>query len=239
LLGPADYVLMAAGLILHVAVVVCAFWTKSFVRYITLNLYVIVATISSISSWGILRTVGFHSRQYYYFYFYSDTLLTICLYFVLMGLYSRVFAELGWSKYIRWAAMVVLGATALVSYLLVATSHDRLATVFATELSQNLYFVGLVLTYVLWGAVMKLRETRTRLIQFVLSLGVYFSAFAASFALSNLYPSITLLQYVQPILGILLPAAWAYTFSQVSEDARLAVASVAASSPISNPSSDR
>jgi MFS family permease len=107
------------------------------------------------------------------------------------------------------------------------------------ELSQNLYFVGLVLTYILWGAVMKLRETRTRLIQLVLSLGVFFSAFAASYALGNLYPTCTLWRYVAPILGICLPAAWAYTFSQITEDARLAVASVAASGPISSSAADR
>ena len=36
------------------------------------------------------------------------------------------------------------------------------------------YFVGVVLTYLLWGAILKLRETRTRLIQLVLALGDLF-----------------------------------------------------------------
>jgi hypothetical protein len=239
LLSPADYVLLAAGFLLYVSVVVCAIRSKSFLKYITLNLYVIVATSLSIGRFAILETAGFRSRQYYYFFYYSDVLLTICLYFVLMELYSRVFSELHLGKYIRAGAMLVLGATAFVSYLAVTAAHERIGTAFATELSQNLYFVGLVLTYVLWGAVMKLHETRTRLIQFVLSLGVYFSAFAASYALANLYPSIAIWQYTQPILGVLLPAAWAYTFSQVSEDARLAVASVSTSGAGSSPMSDR
>jgi len=46
------------------------------------------------------------------------------------------------------------------------------------ELSQNLYFIGVLLTYLLWGAMMKMRENRTRLMQLVLTMGVYFSAFA-------------------------------------------------------------
>ena len=70
-------------------------------------------------------------------------------------------------------------------------SSAKLVTHFVVDLSQNLYFVGLVLTYVLWGAILKLRETRTRLIQLVLSLGVYFSLFAANYAIRNLYPPLS------------------------------------------------
>ena len=96
---------------------------------------------------------------------------------------------------------------------------------FVVELSQNLYFVGVVLTYVLWGAMMKLRETRTRLIQLVLSLGIYFSMLAAEYALRNLYPSLTAVKtYLPPVVGCLLPLAWCYAFLKLSEDARLATA---------------
>ncbi|HET7151487.1 MAG TPA: hypothetical protein VFI60_08755, partial [Candidatus Acidoferrum sp.] len=90
-------------------------------------------------------------------------------------------------------------------------------------------FVGLVLTYVLWGAILKLRETRARLVQFVLALGVYFSAFAADYALRNLYPNLqTLWQYTMPLLGCILPAAWMYSFLRVNEEERLAPSRLAA-----------
>lgn len=239
MLSPADYVLWAASVLMDALALVCAIRSKSFFKYFTLNLYIVTAGVFTIVSYGILKTHGYNSHQYFYFYFYSDVLLSIFLFFVLMGLYTHVFAELGLGKYVRAGAMLILLATAGVSLKIVAASHGKMLTLFVVELSQNLYFVGLVLTYVLWGAVMKLRETRTRLIQFVLSLGVYFSAFAATYALCNLYPRITLWQYMPPILGICLPAAWAYTYSQVGEDARLAVASVAASGPISDPMSNR
>src|SRR5205823_12847513 len=113
----------------------------------------------------------------------------------------------------RLAAIVLLAGTALFSYAVVQQSQTKMLTGFFVELSQNLYFVGLVLTYVLWGAILKLRETRTQLIQLVLSLGVYFSAFAATYALRNLYPSVSpmaiaLLQFI----GCFLPMAWAYAF---------------------------
>ncbi len=58
------------------------------------------------------------------------------------------------------------------------------------EISQNLYFVGLILTYVLWAALLKLRESRVRVIQIVLSLGMYFSINAATYALRNAYPNL-------------------------------------------------
>ncbi|HVH71119.1 MAG TPA: hypothetical protein VNB49_08435, partial [Candidatus Dormibacteraeota bacterium] len=120
------------------------------------------------------------------------------------------------------------GGTAWFSYAVVQQSSHKLLSHFAAELSQNLYFVGLVLTYALWGAILKLRETRARLIQLVLALGVYFSAFAANYALQNLYFRATILRFLTPFLGCILPAAWAYCFLRVSEEARLAPSRVVA-----------
>jgi hypothetical protein len=60
----------------------------------------------------------------------------------------------------------------------------------------------------------------------VLSLGVYFSAFAASYALVNLYPDFVLWRYVSHLMSMWLPLSWAYTFIKVPEDARLATSSV-------------
>ena len=73
---------------------------------------------------------------------------TICLYFVLMTLYAHVFSEMGVSKQVRGGAMLLLAGTAGVSYYMVAASSDRLITHFVVELGQNLYFVGVLLTYV-------------------------------------------------------------------------------------------
>jgi len=88
--------------------------------------------------------------------------------------------------------------------------------------------VGVVLTYLLWGAVVKLAEMRTRIVQLVLSLGIYFSAFAATYAMRNVYPSFALWGYTPPLLAMALPAAWGYTFLKVPEEARLATAQVVA-----------
>jgi len=112
--------------------------------------------------------------------------------------------------------------------MVVQQASGRIMSRFVVELSQNLYFVGLVLTYVLWAAILKLRETRTQLIQIVLSLGVYLSLFAADYALRNLYPSQrSVLAFLVPVIGLFLPLTWAYAFWRLPEEARMAPARLA------------
>jgi hypothetical protein len=227
-LGPVDYLLMLADVLVEVCCLVFLFKRKAFSRYFTLILFLCSSIAIGIGRIGIIKTAGFTSNAYGYFYFYSDFLLTICLYFVLMSLYSHVFSEMGVSKFVRGGAMLLLAGTAGISYYMVAASTDRLVTHFVIELGQNLYFVGVLLTYLLWGAMVKMRENRTRLTQLVLSTGVILSAFAGSYALDNLYPRLALWRYYFPLINMWLPVSWAYTFWKVPEDARIVTARVLA-----------
>ena len=196
-------------------------------RYFTLFLYLLADICISAGRFTTLFHYGLTSSEYIYFYYYSDALLTIFMYFGLMSLYSQVFEEMGASRYVRMAAVLLLGGTAWFSFQVVMNARDNMLSRFVVALSQNIYFVGVVLTYLLWTAVVKLRETRTRLIHLVLSWGVFFSAFAANYALRNLYPQSSLIwMYLPPVMAIWLPASWAYTFWKVPEDARLATARV-------------
>jgi hypothetical protein len=216
------------GSLLEAGVVVCAVRKKALRPYLFLNLYMAASLFVSVGRYNILQHYGLLSNQYRYFYYYSDALLTILLYFALTSLYSRVFSEMKAEQMVRLGAVILLAGTALFSYGVVHQAQDKLVSRFVVEMSQNLYFVGLVLTYVLWAAVLKLRETRTRLIQLVLSLGVYFSLLAANYALRNLYPSLTMLfQILPPLVGCFLPAAWMYAFWRVPDEARLVPARLA------------
>jgi len=228
MLNPLDYAIWILTFVLELGVLYCALRTRNFLRYLPLNLYMLLAVAADVSRFAILEHYGYTSSAYTYFYYYSDVLLTICLFFALTGLYSRVFKEMGAAVYVRIGAIVVLVLTAAVCFAMVRHSQHRLATHFVIELSQNLHFVGAVLTYVLWSAVKTLRETRTQLIQLILSLGVYFSAFAASFALTVLYPNSPYSWFAAGAMGLWLPLAWGYTFLKVPESARLATARVSA-----------
>ena len=124
------------------------------------------------------------------------------MFFALMGLYAIVFEELGAAMYIR-----VFDADADRNHAVLvrrgAAIRSKMLTHYIVEIQQNLYFVGLVLTYLLWAAVLKLRETRVRVIQIVLSLGVYFSIDAANYALHNAYPGLRFIWgYVPPVTGM-------------------------------------
>ena len=225
--GSFIYWLWSLESVLEVAVIVCALSRHSFRRYLCLNLYMLSSLLVSAGRYWALSHYGLRSNEYKYFYFYSDAVLTIFLYLALITLYLRVFDEMNVEKYVRLAAVLLLAGTALFSYGVVQQSSNRMLTGFFLELSQNLYFVGLVLTYVLWGAILKLRETRTQLIQLVLSLGIYFSAFAATFALGNIFPNYWFFAYAVPLFGCFLPLAWAYAFWKLAPDARMSTARLA------------
>jgi hypothetical protein len=226
--GSVELFIWYLGTAFELAFVVCSIARRSFFTYFFLNLYMLLSVLADVARWLILRHYGFKSAEYMYSYYYTDALLTVVLYVLLIGLYSRVFGELRFAKHMRLAAVVLLLGTAGFSYAVVAQSETKLGTFFAYELSQNLYFVGIVLTYLLWGAVLKLRETRTRLVQIVLSLGLYFSAYAASYALYNVAPQYGLVRYAGGAIGCLLPLAWCITIMRYSEEARLAPAQLLA-----------
>ena len=221
--GPLASFIWFLGTALELAFVVCSISRKSFFRYIFLNLYLLGVVSSSAARYFFLAKFGVSSNEYRFAYFYTDALLTIALYLALISLYTRIFGELEIGKYVRLTAVLLLLGTALFTYAVVAQaqSEQKLSTTFAYELSQNLYFVGLVLTYILWGAVVKLRETRTRLVQFILALGVYFSAYAASYALVNLASKYSVVHVLGPIVSCLLPLSWTMTMWRHSEDSRL------------------
>ncbi len=224
------YVIWFLGVVLEVTVVVCALKRRTFRRYLCLNLYMLFTFLVSVGRHQILSHFGLRSSEYWYFYYYSDAVLTIFLYLALITLYLHVFDEMKVEKWLRLAAVLLLAGTAMFSYGVVHQSFQssgKMLATFVFELSQNLYFVGLVLTYVLWGAILKLRETRTQLIQLVLSLGVYFSAFAATFALENMFRHPAFFSYVVPVLGCLLPLAWTYAFWRLAPDARMVPARLA------------
>lgn len=212
------------------AALVAAVRARAYRLYFTLFLYCALSVLVATARFLTYYTFGYSSNEYLYLYYYSDTILTVFLYFAVMELYTKVFHEMGVNVHLRVGALLLLGGTALISYRIVSeANHAQLLGPFVVELQRNLYFVGVLLTYFLWGAVVKMRETRTRLIQLILGLGVFFSGLAANFALRQLFPASSVIwMYVPPLLDMCLAMAWAYTFWRVPEEARLAPARVVA-----------
>lgn len=226
MLGPLDYAIWLVGSLLQIGVVVCIVYRKALHHYFSLTTYMLCAFAVGCGQYFSILRFGVKSNEYWYFYYYTSSLLTILMYFVIVHFYEQIFSELSVNRYVRGGALILLLSTAVFSYLVVRHNTARLGTDFVVELGQNLYFVGVVLTYLLWAAILQLRETRARLIQLVLALGIYFSGNAGSYALRHLFPGLqpVLLQWLPPLLGTLLPLAWTYTFLKVPEEARLMTA---------------
>ncbi|MGE5137955.1 MAG: hypothetical protein ACM3JD_00725, partial [Rudaea sp.] len=225
-LGPLDYAIWLTGFSLEVALLLRILYRRAFSRYYAIAAYVAGDVFAQCLEYLCISRYGVDSKQFHFYYYYVESLLTILLFFVIIHFYQQIFAELNVNRYISGGASILLVATALFSYLVVRQHESHLTSAFVVELGQDLYFVGVVLTYMLWGAILKLRETRTRLIQLVLALGIYFSATAGVYALRNLFPEMGtgIFQLLAPAIGAWLPLAWVYTFFRVPEDARLTTA---------------
>jgi len=65
-------------------------------------------------------------------------------------------------------------------------------------------------------------------VQFVLALGVYFSAYAASYALGNLVSKYSVLSILGPVVSCLLPLSWTMTMWRHTEESRLVPAQLVA-----------
>jgi len=221
--GLISYAVWLAALVLDGLFVAYALGRREFLRYLPLSLYILLCGLANCGLYLCSRSFGVHSREYFYSYYSSDIILSLLMYAVIAELFSRVFEDTEFGRYVRGGAGILLAATALFAFISVRSSDQHLTTQFVVELEQDLNFVGLVLMYILWGAVIKLRETRVRLVQLVLALGVYFSALAGSYALRNLFPSLefSILQWLPPLSGLWLVLAWTYTFVRVPEEARL------------------
>jgi hypothetical protein len=225
--SPIDFAAFLLGLLLEIVVVVCVCYRRvNLYRYFPIGFYMLASILVSCGDYYILQQFGQGSSAYAYFYFYSDALLTILLFWTVIHFYQQAFDELKVNKYIRGGAIALLLFTAIFSYLTVRRNQDHLTGRFVIELSQNLYFVGVVLTYLLWGTILKLKETRARLVQFVLALGIYFSGSAVAYALRSFLHGSTehLLAWIPSVMYVWLSVAWAYAFVKVPEDSRLITA---------------
>ena len=228
MVGPFDYAIWLISFLAEATVVAYASVRGYFFRYFTLNLYLLALAVSTVCRFWVFQIYGLSSLEYRYCYFYTDSLVTIVMYVAIMGLYLQVFEETHISKYIRGLAVVILAGAAGFSFLVVQRDSDSLINGrFVIELAQNLYFIGFVMTYILWGALLKLRVTRLRLILLVSAFGIFFALHAATYGLRNLWQGFPIWRVLPPLVGTWLPLSLAYTFVKVPEEARIATARVA------------
>ncbi len=226
---PLQYFLWLLSTVLQAAVVVSSIVRRDSRKHFALAVYMLATVAHSVGAYFVLQKYGLKSVEYKYFYNLTDCLLVVILFIAIISLCEQVLQELTASRYVRGGAVLLILLTSLFSFVSVQSKSSQMAELkLVGEIGQNLYFVGVVMTYLLWGAVMQLRETRLRVLQFVFSLGIYFSMLAATYALGNLFPaSRSFLRWIPQLASVFLAGAWTYTILMVPEGARLATARIA------------
>jgi hypothetical protein len=227
LLGPFDLLVWLIGFLAEVFVVAWALRDRTLLRHRTLLLYVSALAVDEILSFSILHRFGFSSNEYVYYYYYSDALLTLLMFVAIAGLCSRIFDEQqrGWR--VRAVMVLIVGVTVLYATAVTAVKHQLLATRFAVEFSGSLYFTGMILTYGVWVLLLKRRDPRLRLVLVVSAFGIYFGGQTVTYVLRSVYPALTALHYLPPLMGAWLPVSLAYTFSKVPDEACIPLESLA------------
>ncbi len=190
--------------------------------YFAIGSYAVVASVTAIGS--TVAAYAFNRGSAFGFFFaYAECLQTIFLYLALIELLENVIGELQLSRVVRWTTLALLLLTVAFAWWKIQDLKNNESGRFFFELSANLYYIGMILSIILWGAIRKLHETRSRLVHLSLSLGVYFSAQAVLYLFIQVGPR-ALTPYVyspMQIVSISLPIFWAFTFTMIPKTARL------------------
>ncbi len=219
--GVFDYLIWMVSVSLAGYVMFRIWAGRALFRYLALSAYLLATLSFTITAAIVSHLYGFRSLEYIYFYIFGDGVLSLLLYLVVAGLFERIFSELGFSRYVRWVAVLVLAGTVGVSYSIVSAARDRIFGKFVVELQQNLYFLGVVLCALLWFSMRKLNNMPTRLMQITLGLGMYLGAHAAIYAFHNMFPGLAFWRYIPPASYVFFLVVLAHTFTTVPETARV------------------
>ena len=215
------YELSIAGLsvLLTLGGVVVCVWTKSFFRYLLLNFYLLSNLTFTLGCYYVYAVHGYDSLQYYYFYYLGDAVPNVVGYLLIGSFFDRLLRKSVFHKYVRPTLAIFFVFIIGISVLFISSSVDRLYSRFMIEFQQNLYFVGVLLTFLLWTSVNYLQVRSRRFTLLVSGLGIYFAAHAANYAVRFLFPSLSALTLVVPPLAYnFMVGLWLYTFLRVPEE---------------------
>ncbi|MBZ5514702.1 MAG: hypothetical protein LAN62_07635 [Acidobacteriia bacterium] len=202
--------LLEAGLLAYLTV------RRRFGGLVCLILYLsLLLAFDGVSRPYILYRYGYSSREYAYFYWLTDVLLTLGAFLLVCAFFRRAckYEQKMWHS-IRLVLVFVLILTLAISLLALGRNYDQIRTVFIVEFQQNLYFTCLVLNTLLYILLQQIKSTDDELALLVCGLGIQFAGPAANLALARLTTgqgfASSLYGYVSPLctLGMLL--TWFY-----------------------------
>lgn len=173
-------------------------------RFWDLYVYFSLSCITSISRYVILQQNGLQSREYAYFYYYTDAILTASLFLVAVRLFGHVYDLKTWKGIPLRVAIPWMVGVAIFSYSVVENAPSRLFTHFAVELSQNLYFSIVLLLIAAWiGAFVKKLPPSAE-VKLLWVLVIYAVILVAMYCERNFHPS----SYLYTTVMVELAGVW-------------------------------
>jgi hypothetical protein len=219
--GTYDLIIVGASVLLSLATSVVCLRYHVFFRYFFLNTYVLFSAAFTLGCIYLIRAEGYESVVYFYFYYIGDGFCSIFGFLTIASFFDYMLRESAFRSYVRPTLSIFFLGVVGVSFLVIFQSVDRFsAPRFLNEFQQNMFFVGVLLTFLLWISMSYLRAESRRFVLLVSGLGIYFSAHAVSYALQFLAgsrPVAEALTKVPPIAYTVMVSLWLYTFLRVPE----------------------
>ncbi len=219
MVGTYELSIEVLSVLLALGVVVISARQGFFKRYLFLNVYLLTNVVFTSGCYYVRSLYGYRSVEYFDFYYTGDAIPNIVGYLVIGSFFDRLLRHSTFHRYVRPTLTIFFVLIAGISAFFIAGSVDRLYPRFVIELQQNLYFVGALLTFLLWMAVSYLDVQSRRFTLLVSGLGIYFAAHAANYAVRFLFPSLSALTLLVPPLAYnFMVGLWLYTFLRVPEE---------------------
>lgn len=220
MIGTYELVVAVLSVIGSLSIVGVCLRQKCLTRYLLLNLYLVSGVAFTLGCLYFIRKEGYNSVAYFYFYYTGDAVVTVINYLLIGSFFSYLFRDSIFRKYVRLVLAFFFLGVVVVSGLFISGGLERLYSRWVIEFQQNMYFVGVLLTFLLWMTMTYLGAETRRFVLLVSGMGIFFAAHAANYALRFLSHSTKLeevLARVPPLAYTFMVVLWLYTFWRVPE----------------------
>src|SRR6266850_5095183 len=213
MISSADMVLWIYATVLSIFVAFVIIVRGQFRRFFALTMYFAIVAAVNLLRLHVFNTYGFTSSEYGYFYYFSDLLLCVLLYFVIATLYRNVFPAEGAHLRLRVGSIMIAAGVGIWSLAIAQAASTRLISRWIFEYSQDLYFVSAVAALILFGFATHKPNVPKPVHQLAFVFAGYYLFFALMYMIRYLSPRWNVpLGGLVGFFGMWLPLGVAYVF---------------------------
>ena len=175
-------------------------------------IYLALSILVELSGLWTLHVFGLGSSQYRYAYYFGDPLVSIAGFFLLVRLLEQCFETSSLRlPGLRMGAMLAFSGISVMTAFFVLSQSSAILIRLGVEVEQNLSFLGMILTVLLWTATNVMRVPGLRFRRVILAFSALYSSNAAVFTVHFLLPNFESWRLLVPLTGLLGAGLLAYT----------------------------